>query len=195
MVETGPSPANMRGNTKIEELRSPAEANHTLKRSRRLDYRWQMVRMQWVESLPASLLMPCFKGLKRTLSVQHFPGRSSNNCILIKHGTLASLQETAEEEPISHNHSVLEGGILYHPWQSRELGESHVLDQIVLPRECKKEVLICSNIWPLWEEMLLIWGGSTDPNIHWDVADYCRSCATCQRFCHQLLPRAHYLSP
>ena len=77
-------------------------------------------------------------------------------------------------------------GILYRRWVPRGQTEEAGVDQIVLPRECRRTALQLAHTIPLGahlgekraEQIMkrFYW-----PTLYRDVADFCRSCAECQK--------------
>ena len=91
-----------------------------------------------------------------------------------------------------------EGGLLYRQGKPRgasKLEESGVA-QLVLPKDCRRRVLELAHTVPLAGHLgkkktlarvsrRFYW-----PTMHKDVADFCRSCGTCQKFQRRKVPRA-----
>ena len=92
-----------------------------------------------------------------------------------------------------------EEGLLYRKWQPKsvgELGDDAYIQQLVLPHSCRQQVLTLAHSVPLaghlgrkktFKRLALrfYW-----PTMHKDVADFCRSCETCQRTRNHKIPRA-----
>ena len=87
-------------------------------------------------------------------------------------------------------------GLLYRRWIPRGRPGDETVDQIVLPRECRRPVLQLAYTVPLGGHLgkkkmtarvmrRFYW-----PTLHRDVADFCRSCEQCQKSSHQKVPRA-----
>ena len=78
------------------------------------------------------------------------------------------------------------GGVPYRHWVSRRQGEAAGVDQLVLPKECRKTVLQLAHSIPLGGHL----GKKTATQIlnrfYWptlfrDVDDICKSCEQCQK--------------
>ena len=89
-----------------------------------------------------------------------------------------------------------QNGLLYWHWVPRGQPEEAAVDQIVLPKQCRREVLQLAHTVPLEGHLgkkkttarvmrRFYW-----PTLHRDVADFCRSCEQCQKSSHQKVPHA-----
>ena len=87
-------------------------------------------------------------------------------------------------------------GILYRHWTPRGRGECAAVEQMVLPKKCRKAVLHLAHTNPLGGHLgkaktaariqqRFYW-----PSLFRDVADYCRSCPQCQKSGRRRVPRA-----
>jgi len=85
-------------------------------------------------------------------------------------------------------------GNLYRCWVPRGQTEEAGVDQIVLPRECRRTALQLAHTIPLGGHL----GKKTAarimkrfywPTLYRDVADFCRSCAECQKAEHKRVTR------
>ena len=87
-------------------------------------------------------------------------------------------------------------GILYRRWTPREQPESSTVEQIVLPRQCRRAVLQLAHSTPLSGHLgkkktaARIMRRFYWPTLFRDVADYCRSCTRCQKSSRRRVPRA-----
>ena len=110
--------------------------------------------------------------------------------------TLAVVREMANETTTPQVNSFYwEDGLMYRKWQPRGQ-EKEEVDQIILPKECRQKVLELAHAIPLAGHLgkkktteritrRFYW-----PTLHRDIADYCRSCETCQKFRRQQPPQA-----
>ena len=98
--------------------------------------------------------------------------------------SLAGVQRMAEREG---SNFFWANGLLMRRWGSAGKGAGSEVDQIVLPKECRREVLRLARTIPLVEHLgrkkttqqvlrRFYW-----LTIYADVADYCGSCEWCQK--------------
>lgn len=91
-------------------------------------------------------------------------------------------------------------GVMYRRWVPPGEGEEIVVDQIVLPKSCRKPALQIPHSTPTAGHLgkqktggrilrCFYW-----PTLYRDVADFCWSCGTCQRSTQQKVPRAPLIS-
>ena len=103
--------------------------------------------------------------------------------------SLAAMREIAEEDTAV----FWKDGLLHR--KSSRIGHED-WDQIVLPKECRRQVLEIAHSVPMGGHLgkkkttqrilrRFFW-----PTLHRDVADFCRSCQVCQKFSHRHVPRA-----
>lgn len=87
-------------------------------------------------------------------------------------------------------------GLMFQQWVPQGLKEEDGIDQIILPRECRKTVLTLAHTIPLGGHLVknktaerimrrFYW-----PTLFHDVEDYCKSCAECQKSGHHCVRRA-----
>lgn len=103
---------------------------------------------------------------------------------------LQPLFQIAEGERESSTKFFLEGGILKREWQPRDCTPEDVewkkISQIILSKPCRKEVLALAHDSRLAghlgvrKTLQKIWSTFYWPGTKRDVADYCRTCHTCQ---------------
>ena len=82
-------------------------------------------------------------------------------------------------------------GIMYHHWIPQGRGQEDAMEQVVLPKQCRRAVLELANTIPLGDHLR---NKKTAVKIrrrfYWqtlfcDMADFCRSCDQCQKAGHQ----------
>ena len=89
-----------------------------------------------------------------------------------------------------------QNGLLYRHWVPRGQPEEAAVDQIVLPKQCRREVLQLAHTVPLGGHLgkkkttACVMRRFYWPTLHRDVSDFCRSCEQCQKSSHQKVPRA-----
>ena len=106
--------------------------------------------------------------------------------------SLAGMRSHAQNESkwgsrISGGKVFWKDGLLWHQWRPK--GQEDWVDHLVLPHSYRKEVLELAHCIPLAGHLgrkkttsrilrRFYW-----PTLHRDVADFCRSCEVCQKFC------------
>ena len=91
-------------------------------------------------------------------------------------------------------------GLIYRKWTPPGHDEEMAVEQLVLPQQCRPTVLHLAHTIPLAGHLgrdktsrrilqRFYW-----PTVYKDVADYCRSCAECQKSCDQKVRRAPLVS-
>ena len=111
---------------------------------------------------------------------------------------LKQLQVTEEELAgiVESGGFFRRNGILYRRWTLRGQPESSTVEQIVLPKQCRRAVLQLAHTTPLSGHLgkkktaARIMRRFYWPTLFPDVADYCRSCTRCQKFSRRRVPRA-----
>lgn len=109
--------------------------------------------------------------------------------------SLNAIRRLADEEPTSSQAFYRDEGLLYRVWQPKGQQENTRIQQLVLPKQCRQEILRLAHSIPLGGHLgrkktfnrialRFYW-----PNMSRDIANYCRSCETCQRF------RSHKKNP
>ena len=102
--------------------------------------------------------------------------------------SLQVARSLAEEGTQTPQTFFQEEGLLYRKWIRKGQGEDGSIEQLVLPSQCRQQVLQLAHSVPLGGHLgrkktfnriarRFYW-----PIMHRDVADFCRSCDTCQRF-------------
>ena len=90
-------------------------------------------------------------------------------------------------------------GLLYRRWTPPGRDESMEVEQLVLPKQCRKTVLQLAHEIPLAGHMGK--GKTTQrilqrfywPTVYQDVAEFCRSCERCQKCPHRRVQKAHLI--
>ena len=137
-------------------------------------------------------------GLVRAKDRSKIPGAETCWSEALAQGDLGRLQREdkslqvarslAEEGTQTPQTFFQEEGLLYRKWKCKGQGEDSSIEQLVLPSQCRQQVLQLAHLVPLgghlgWKKTLnriarrFYW-----PTMHRDVADFCCSCDTCQRF-------------
>ena len=134
-------------------------------------------------------------GLMRAKDKRHSPGSGNDWAPALAQWNLRSMQKEDESLGSIREHAeegtqnfVEEDGLLYRKWTRRDQGEDSSINQLVLPVKCRQDVLKIAHSVPL--------GGNLGhkktfnrialhfywPTMYKEVANFCRSCETCQRF-------------
>ena len=110
--------------------------------------------------------------------------------------SLGVLRSLAEEESTSGAVSLFwKDGLLYRRWKPRKSQEEDWIDQIVLPRECRRGVLHLAHMVPMGGHLgrkkttARIQRRFFRSTLRRDVGDFCRSCEACQHVKQQPVPR------
>ena len=86
-------------------------------------------------------------------------------------------------------------GVMYRRWVPQGRGEKDVVEQVVLPKQCRRAVLELTHTIPLGGHLgkkktaEKIWRIFYWPTLFRDVADFCRSCDQCQKAGHRRVTR------
>jgi len=111
--------------------------------------------------------------------------------------TLATIRAAARGEVNSAGPNFVErDGLVYRRWVPPAQDEEMAVEQIVLPKECRRTVLHLAHTIPIAGHLgkkktvkriskRFYW-----PTLYRDVADFCRSCEVCQKATHRRVPRA-----
>ena len=115
--------------------------------------------------------------------------------------TLAELQQLQDVDPSLEWMTDVPGyfrreGIMYRRWVPRGREEEAAVEQIILPRQCRRTVLQIAHTIPLGGHLgkkktaerimrRFYW-----PTLFREVADFCRSCQECQKSSHRRVPRS-----
>jgi hypothetical protein len=102
--------------------------------------------------------------------------------------SLQVVRRLADEGTQTPHTFIHEGGLLYRIWRRKGHSEDSSIQQLVLPHKCRQQVLRLAHSISLSGHfgrkktfnhiaLCFYW-----PTMHKDVADFCRSCDTCQRF-------------
>ena len=87
-------------------------------------------------------------------------------------------------------------GIMYRQWVPRGQQKQDAIEQIILPKECRRAVLQLAHTIPLGGHLgkkktsAKIMKRFYWPTLYRDVEDFCRSCAKCQKAGHRRVRRA-----
>ena len=137
-------------------------------------------------------------GLERAADRRGSGGRPQRSGLDMSRTEVQRLQETdAELTKIAEGEQFFrQNRLLYWHWVPRGQPEEAAVDQIVLPKQCRRGVLQLAHTVPLGGHLgkkkttarvmrRFYW-----PTLHRHVADFCRSCEQCQKSSHQKVPRA-----
>ena len=111
--------------------------------------------------------------------------------------TLTKVRAAAQGEVNSAGQNFVEwNGLVYRRWVPRTQDEEMAVEQVVLPKECRRTVLHLAHTISIAGHLgrkktakqilkRFYW-----PTLYRDVADFCRSCEVCQKATHQRVSRA-----
>ncbi len=111
--------------------------------------------------------------------------------------TLATLRAAAQGKVNAAGPNFFErDGLVYRRWVPPGREEETAIEQIVLPKECRRTVLRMAHTIPIAGHLgrkktaqrilrRFYW-----PTLYKDVADFCRSCEACQKSTHRRVPKA-----
>ena len=134
-------------------------------------------------------------GLVRAKDKRHSPGSGNDWDPALAQWNMRSMQKEDESLGSIRKHAeegtqnfVEEDGLLYRKWTRRDQGEDSNINQLIFPVKCLQDVLKIAHSVPLEGHLgrkktvnrialRFYW-----PTMYKDVANFCRSCETWQRF-------------
>ena len=110
------------------------------------------------------------------------------------------LQQLQEEDKMLARASEGENffrhdGILYRQWLPQGQPEGSEINQIILPKQCRRSVVEIAHVVPLAGHLVKKTAARIMRRFYWptlfrDTADFCRSCPECQKAGQRRVPRA-----
>ena len=111
-------------------------------------------------------------------------------------GTLQKVRAQVTDEEELTTEYFKRDGVIYRRWNPAGQGDKAVQDQIVVPRDYRMKIMAVAHSVPMAGHLgrkkttrrilrRFYW-----PTIYRDIADFCRSCAVCQKSSHRQVPRA-----
>ena len=166
-----------------DDIFSPSRNRPVLTRKKKRQQRWNYQQQQKAatsELHPLDISLSEFKVLQD------------------KDTSLKEVRQAAEGHPSTAGIGFFQrDGVLFRRWTPPRQGSDYVeVEQLVLPQECRQDVLKLAHSIPLAGHMgkdktarrildRFYW-----PTLYKDVADFCRQCSTCQKTSHSRVRRA-----